>query len=87
MPNFNTQPHVPQDKSVYPLNVLGKVAAKPFYIWANEDCSNKSDIFDEAKAIRLKLFNDGGTTVHIVDADGVEVVDTEIGNGVELFGS
>lgn len=78
MPNFNNQPSVPQEKSVYPLNVLGKVAAKPFYIWANEDCSNKSDIFDEAKAIRLKLFNDGGTTVHIVDADGVEVVDAEI---------
>lgn len=78
MPNCNTQPHVPQDKSVYPLNVLGKVAANPFYIWANEDCSNKSDSFAEAKAIRLELFNDGGTTVHIVDADGVEVVDAEI---------
>lgn len=78
MPIFNDQSHVPQDKPVYPLNVLGKVAAKPFYIWANEDCSNKSDSFEEAKAIRMELYNDAGTSVHIVDADGVEVVDAVI---------
>lgn len=59
-------------------NVLGNVAAKPFYIWANDDCSNKSDCFKEAKSIRLELFNDGGLNVHIVDADGVEVTDSEI---------
>ena len=78
MPIFNDQSQVPQDKPVYPLNVLGKVAVRPFFIWANEDCSNKSDSFDEAKAIRMELYNDGGTSVHLVDADGVEVVDAEI---------
>lgn len=58
--------------------VLGNVAVKPFYIWANEDCANKSDSFSEAKKIRLALINEGGVSVHIVDADGVEVVDAEI---------
>ena len=61
-----------------PKNVLGNIAAGPFYIWANEDCANKSDSFGEAKATRLALFNEGGDSVHIVDADGVEVVDAEI---------
>lgn len=78
MPNFNDQDSAPNGKSVYPFNVLGKIAAKPFYIWVNDDCSNKSDSFTEAKAVRLELFNDGGATAYIVDADGVEVVDTEI---------
>lgn len=78
MPNFNDQFSTPNGKSVYPLNVLGKIAAKPFYIWVNDDCSNKSDSFTEAKAVRLELFNDGGATAYIVDADGVEVVDAEI---------
>lgn len=58
--------------------VLGANATKPFYIWANEDCANKSDSFTEAKAIRLALFNEGAQSVHIVDANGVEVVDREI---------
>ena len=78
MPNFNDQDSAPNGKSVYPFNVLGKIAAKPFYIWVNDDCSNKSDSFTEAKAVRLELFNDGGATAYIVDADGVEVVDAEI---------
>lgn len=67
-----------QDEADAPKNVLGQVAAKPFYIWANDDCANKSDSFSEAKTIRLALFNEGGESVHIVDADGVEVVDAEI---------
>lgn len=58
--------------------VLGVNATKPFYIWANDDCANKSDSFTEAKAIRLALFNEGAQSVHIVDANGVEVVDREI---------
>lgn len=67
------------DQLVKPTkNVLGQDAAKPFYIWANDDCANKTDSFKEAKAIRLVLFNEGGESVHIVDAEGVEVVDTEI---------
>lgn len=78
MPNINDQDSAPNGKSVYPFNVLGKFAAKPFYIWVNDDCSNKSDSFTEAKAVRLELFNDGGATAYIVDADGVEVVDAEI---------
>ena len=65
-------------ESIYPSNVLGSVAAKPFYIWANEDCSNVVDCFKDAKAIRLSLINDGAESVYIVDADGVEVVDSEI---------
>jgi hypothetical protein len=76
--NFIEQPDTPQSKSGDLKNALGQVAVKPFYIWANDDCANKSDIFSEAKAIRLALFNDGGESVHIVDADGVEVVDAEI---------
>ena len=59
-------------------NALGQVAAPPFYIWANEDCANMSDDFSEAKATRLLLINEGGESVYIVDADGVEVVDAEI---------
>lgn len=66
------------DKSGELKNVLGNVAVGPFYIWANEDCANKSDSFSAAKTIRLALFNEGGESVHIVDADGVEVVDGEI---------
>ncbi len=61
-----------------PQNALGQVAVKPFYIWANEDCANKSDSFSEAKAIRLALVNYGCEAVYIVDTDGVEVVDAEI---------
>ncbi|KLR57140.1 hypothetical protein [Diaphorobacter sp. J5-51] len=78
MSNYIEQPLESQDKADAPKNVLGTVAVPPFYIWANEDCDNKSDSFSEAKAIRLALFNGGGESVHIVDADGVEVVDTEI---------
>jgi len=78
MSNYIEQPEASQDKAVEPKNVFGQVAVKPFYIWANEDCANKSDSFKQAKAIRLALFNDGGESVHIVDADGVEVVDAEI---------
>jgi len=59
-------------------NVLDRVAVKPFYIWANGDCGDKSDCFEQAKKIRLALINDGGESVHIVDADGVEVCDAEI---------
>ncbi len=59
-------------------NALGQVAAKPFYIWSSEDCANKTDCFKEAKSIRLQLFNEGGESVHIVDANGVEVADAEI---------
>lgn len=59
-------------------NVLGQVAAKPFYIWADEDCDNKTDSLKEAKAIRLELFNAGREDVYIADADGVEMVDAEI---------
>lgn len=59
-------------------NVLGQVAVPPFYIRANGDCDNKTDDFISAKAIRLALFNEGCESVHIVDADGVEVVDSEI---------
>ena len=66
-----------QGEADAPKNALGKVAAKPFYIWANDDCANKSDSFSEAKNIRLAMFNEGGESVHIVDADGVEVVDSE----------
>lgn len=65
-------------------NVLGNVAAAPFYIWANEDCDSKVDSFKQAKAIRLDLFNSGCDSVHIVDADGVEVVDAEIEAHEEL---
>ena len=61
-----------------PMNVLGQSAPPPYYIWADEDCGNKSDSWAEAKAIRLELVNDGSEDVHIVDADGVEVVDAEI---------
>ena len=78
MSNCIEQPPASQVKSVEPKNVSGQVAVKPFYIWANEDCANMSDSFKDAKAIRLALFNDGGESVHIVDADGVEVVDAEI---------
>ena len=74
----NEQPSESQDEEGTPKNVLGQIAVKPFYIWANDDCSNKADSFKEAKAIRLTLFNEGGESVHIVDADGVEVVDAEI---------
>lgn len=74
----NEQPSESQDEEGTPKNVLGQIAVKPFYIWANDDCSNKADSFKEAKAIRLSLFNEGGKNVHIVDADGVEVVDAEI---------
>ncbi len=59
-------------------NVLGHQAATPFYIWANEDCDNRTDSFDEAKEIRLSFFNLGMANVHICDANGVEVVDREI---------
>ncbi len=65
-------------ESIYPSNVLGSVAAKPFYIWANEHCSNVVGCFTEAKEIRLSLINDGAESAYIVDADGVEVVDSEI---------
>ena len=78
MSNFNELPNVSKGIAGEPTNVLGQVAVKPFYIWANEDCANKSDSFKEAKATRLALFNEGGDSVHIVDADGVEVVDAEI---------
>lgn len=60
------------------LNVLDAPAAPPFYIWANEDCQNKSSSLDDAKSIRLALVNDDCEDVYICDADGVEVVDAEI---------
>lgn len=59
-------------------NALGNVAVPPFYIWANDDCANKTEDFKEAKAIRLALFNEGGENCYIADADGIEVVDPEI---------
>ena len=59
-------------------NVSGDIAAPPFYVWANEDCANKSESFKEAKAIRLQLINEGSEGVYIVDAFGVEVVDAEV---------
>ena len=59
-------------------NVSGDVAAPPFYIWANEDCAGRSEIFKEAKAIRLHLINEGSEDVYIVDAFGVEVADEEV---------
>ena len=65
-------------ESIYPQNVLGSHAAKPFYIWANEDCSNVVDCFTKAKEVRLALINDGAESVYITDADGAEVVDSEI---------
>ena len=76
--NYIEQPAASQDKAVDLKNTLGQVATAPFYIWANDDCANKTNNFKEAKAIRLTLFNEGGESVHIVDADGVEVVDAEI---------
>ena len=78
MSNYIEQPAASQDKAVDLKNTLGQVATAPFYIWANDDCANKTNNFKEAKAIRLTLFNEGGESVHIVDADGVEVVDAEI---------
>lgn len=75
---YTGQPTASQGKADDLKNTLGQVATAPFYIWANEDCANKTNSFKEAKAIRLALFNDGGESVHIVDADGVEVVDAEI---------
>jgi|LNAQ01.1.fsa_nt_gb hypothetical protein len=76
--NSIEQPEASHDNSVDLKNVLGQAPTPPFYIWANEDCDNKCDSFKEAKAIRLELINDGCESVHIVDADGVEVVDAEI---------
>lgn len=78
MSNYLEQGTSQQPEVSVPRNALGQIAAAPFYIWANGDCANKSDCLKEAKAIRLALFNDGGESVHIVDADGVEVVDAEI---------
>ena len=61
------------------LNVLGEPAPHPFYIWANGDCANVTDDFDEAKRIRLKLLDeDLADDVYVADADGVEVVDASI---------
>lgn len=71
-PRFGVPPLEP-----IPKNVLGLVPERPFYIWANEDCDNKTDSFKKAKAIRLELINEGCESVHIVDANGVEV-DAEI---------
>lgn len=76
--NYIEQPTKSHDKVTTLKNAIGQDAAKPFYIWANDDCANKCESFEEAKAIRLSLFNEGGEFVHIVDADGVEVVDSEI---------
>lgn len=59
-------------------NVLGKPAAAPFYIWANSDCANKTEDFEEAKRIRKSLVGEGAEDVYISDAEGVEVVDAEI---------
>lgn len=78
MSNYIEQPSQSHDKATTLKNALGQDASKPFYIWANDDCANKCDSFVEAKAIRFALFNEGGVSVYIVDADGVEVVDTEI---------
>jgi hypothetical protein len=78
MSNYIGQVTEPLGEERAPQNVLGRDAAKPFYIWANDDCDNKTDSFKEAKVIRLELFNDGCEDVHIVDADGIEVVDAEI---------
>ena len=78
MSNGIQEPAASPDKSGNLKNVLGQVAAKPFYICANGDCANKADSFRQAKIVRLALFNDGCEDVYIVDADGVEVVDKEI---------
>lgn len=59
-------------------NVLGKPATAPFYIWANADCANKTDDFEEAKRIRKGLIRDGAEDVYIADAEGVETVDAEM---------
>ncbi len=59
-------------------NVQGAETTGPFYIWANEDCANKEDDFEQAKRVRLKLIADGSNCVYIVDPDGVEVVDADI---------
>lgn len=59
-------------------NVLGEPASKPFYIWANEDCSNSSQAFEEAKQIRHELRAAGADQVYICDASGTEVVDDQI---------
>lgn len=84
MSNF-TQQHLQQQTASNEVsNVLGQPSTPPFYIWVNEDCSDKSESFKEAKAIRLALVNAGGASVHIVDADGVEVVDAEIQAHEEL---
>jgi len=60
------------------MNVQGRPAVPPYYIWAQEDCANMSHDFSEAKRIRAELVADGLAQVYIVDADGVEVVDPEI---------
>lgn len=78
MPNYIDLPAESQDKAGSLKNVLGQVAVKPFYIWANDDCANMSDSFSEAKTIRLALFNEDCESVYIVDANGVEVLDSEI---------
>lgn len=84
MSNF-TQQHLQQPTASNVVsNVLGQPSTAPFYIWANEDCSDKSESFKDAKTIRLALVNAGGASVHIVDADGVEVVDAEIQAHEEL---
>ena len=67
-----------EDTTKVVANVLGHPAAKPFYIWANEDCANSTHAFWEAKRIRASLIQDGAEDVYIADADGVEVVDAEI---------
>lgn len=59
-------------------NVQGTDARSPFYVWGNEDCANMAEAFEAAKVIRRQLIDDGAQDVHIVDADGVEVVDAQI---------
>lgn len=42
---------------------------KPFYVWANEMCDNKTDNFLEAYQWYQELLNRGAENVNIVDAD------------------
>lgn len=66
------------DQGALLRNVLHKPATLPFYIWANEDCSNTTKSWPDAKALRMELINGGCESVYILDAAGVEVVDAEI---------
>lgn len=59
-------------------NSKGQSAVPPFYIWASDKCSENSFCFDEAKQILQKQIRAGGRAVHITDATGSEVIDSDI---------